>query len=758
MPSLLYVIRRLQAIFFGLLMAFHALEAEVAATRRVQAVLEATIPVSNNGTSISSNDEITIEGCKDRCGSVIIPYPFGMDTSNCYRDVRFKITCNYSNNPPVASLGSLSSTDRYEVLEITVDHYVRINMLAPVTCGTNISSMVYDLPFPASDTRNKLTVLGCSVYGTVASQIYPTDRLGEQMSSKLTRKGCESHCVRGHTKIPPSHCSGYGCCKTKIPSGLASYTIGTTSVSLGANEFTYQCASAFLVDHEYYRVENLLISRNDSFVPMILDWAITDAATCKEAQRNLSSYACGTNTYCLASQNGPGYHCKCSKGYQGNPYFPSGCQDVDECKEPHKCGKGVICINTQGSYNCSCPPDKELEINGLINSCAPNEHRLPSDQKNKRRLRVFVIASSGIGISVIIIFLLGIGYWLYIGFEKRKQMKLKQRHFERNGGLLLKQKITSNDGKVEKAARIFIIEELRNMTDNFNPSRIIGKGGHGTVYKGMLPSGEIVAIKKSKLVDESQVDQFINEVVILSQIKHRHIVKLLGCCLETEVPLLIYEFVSNGTLSHHLHVEQEDGESLLSWQLRVRIASEIAGALAYLHSDAYMPIFHRDIKPTNILLDEKHKAKVADFGLSRSIPVDKTHLTTLVQGTFGYMDPEYFHTSQFTDKSDVYSFGIVLVELLTGEKPVSVVRHEEEKGLALYLIKSMKEDRLFEILDSRVLNEADEDDVLVVAKLAERCLKLNGKKRPTIKEVSHILGVLHEKLSTRSTNTRDSNE
>ncbi|KAI3926393.1 hypothetical protein MKX01_032581 [Papaver californicum] len=693
MPSLLHVIRGLQVIFFGL-MVFCALEAEAAATRTVHAALEATIPVSNNGTI--SSIEITKQGCKHSCGSIIIPYPFGMDTSNYYR---------------------------YEVLEITVDHYVRINMLAPVTCGYgNSTRMEYELPFPVSNTRNKLTVLGCSVYGSVVSQsqIYPTDRFGE-MSSKSRWNGCDTHCVNRHKDIPPSNCSGYGCCKTRIPKGLASCTIKINNVGVDANEFTYPCASAFLVDHEYYKVETLLLSRNDSFVPVILDWAIDDSVTCKEAQRNLSSYACGRNSYCLASQNGTGYQCKCSKGYQGNPYLPRGCQDIDECKEPHKCGKDVICTNTPG------------KINGLQIYCTPDEQKLPADQENKRRLHIIVIATSGIGISIVIILLLGIGYWLYRGFEKRKQMKLKHKNFERNGGLLLKQKITSNDGKVEKAARIFVIEELRSMTDNFNPSRIIGKGGHGTVYKGMLPGGEIVAIKKSKLVDETEVDQFINEVVILSQINHRHIVKLLGCCLETEVPLLVYEFVSNGTLSHHLHVAPEDGESLLSWQVRVRIASEIAGALAYLHSDAYMPIFHRDIKPNNILLDEKYKAKVADFGLSRSIPVDKSHLTTLVQGTFGYLDPEYFHSSQFTDKSDVYSFGIVL-----------------EKGLALYLIKSMKEDRLFEILDARVLNEADEDDVLAVAKLAERCLKLNGKRRPTMKEVSHSLGVLHEKLSRHS--------
>ncbi|RZC75752.1 hypothetical protein C5167_000195 [Papaver somniferum] len=769
MPSLSSVIPHLKIFLLGLLMVLlYALEANVAAR----------LSVTMKETSIRT--KMAKDGCRDRCGDVIIPYPFGMDTSNCYRDISYKITCakSYRTRNPVASLNT--SPDRYEVSKITLD-YIQINMVAPLTCNT---TNFYRVPFPVSNTLNKLTVFGCNVYGYIKPQTGPAEtisRIDNNTSLNSKGRGCKSSCDRS-TKIPAISCAGDGCCKTEIPKGLTSYSIQTTGIvpdsssifskkkttnstgftnpyagtlnKTNSNGITSPCVLAVLINQEFLGVRDLLnlqiYLKYESFVPVILDWAIIDATTCKEAQRNSSSYACGRNSYCLESPNGPGYRCKCSKGYEGNPYLPRGCQDVDECKETRKCGKGVICINTQGSYYCRCPPDKTLETHELGNYCRPRKERFLADQKNKRRLRIFVIASSGIGVTIVIVLLLGIGYWLYRGFEKRKQRTLKQRHFEKNGGLLLKQKITSNDGRVEKAGRIFVIEELRNITDNFNPSRIIGKGGQGTVYKGMLPDGEIVAIKKSKLADETQVDQFINEVVILSQINHRNIVKLLGCCLETEVPLLVYEFVSNGTLSSHLHAAQEDGGSLLSWKVRVRIASEIAGALGYLHSDAHMPIFHRDIKSTNILLDEKYKAKVADFGLSRSIPVDKTHLTTVVQGTFGYLDPEYFHSSQFTDKSDVYSFGVVLVELLTGEKAVSILRKEEEKSLALYLVKSMKQNRLFEILDSRVLNEGDGDDVLVVAKLAKRCLKLNGKKRPTMKEVSHCLGELHEKLSTDS--------
>ncbi|KAG6657228.1 hypothetical protein CIPAW_04G075400 [Carya illinoinensis] len=319
--------------------------------------------------------------------------------------------------------------------------------------------------------------------------------------------------------------------------------------------------------------------------------------------------------------------------------------------------------------------------------------------------------------------------------KKRMMIKHKKKFFKKNGGLLLQQQLSRNNEVNVESPKLFNLEELEKATDHFSVYRIIGHGGQGTVYKGMLADGRIVAIKKSMVIDEEKLQAFINEVVILSQIHHKNVVVLLGCCLETEVPLLVYEFIPNGTLAQYLNGQNE--EFPLTWDMRLRIAIEVAKALFYLHSKVSSPIYHRDIKLTNILLDEKYRAKVADFGISRSVAVEQTHLSTLVQGTIGYVDPEYIQSGQFTDKSDVYSFGVVLAELLTGEKAISSTGMRGSKSLATFFVSSMEGNNLFGILDNQVLKETKKTKkIIAVANLAKRCLNSEGKKRPTMREVA----------------------
>ena len=338
-------------------------------------------------------------------------------------------------------------------------------------------------------------------------------------------------------------------------------------------------------------------------------------------------------------------------------------------------------------------------------------------------------------------------YGLYSLARRQRQIKHKDKFLKRIGGQLLERHMTSG------RTRLFTAKELEVATDCFNAGRVLGRGSQGTVYKGMLADGRVVAVKKSSKVDESRLEQFVNEVVILSQINHRNVVKLLGCCLEMEVPLLIYEFIPNGALYQHIH--SPSGDFPITWKTRLRIAAESASAIAYLHSSSPMPIYHRDIKSSNILLDEHYRAKVSDFGISRIVTIDQTHLTTGVQGTFGYLDPEYFRSNRFTEKSDVYGFGVVLAELLTSMKPLPPPDESGNwRNLAMEFILHMENSTLFDIVDARFLEEAKEEELLAVANVAMRCLNSFGKQRPTMKEVASALEGIR---SPRSPSTTEQN-
>ena len=340
---------------------------------------------------------------------------------------------------------------------------------------------------------------------------------------------------------------------------------------------------------------------------------------------------------------------------------------------------------------------------------------------------------AGIGVTIISVLILSFSVCMMR--EKRKVAEEKERFFKQNGGLLLYEELKSRHDSV--IFRIYRKEELEKATNNFDKNLILGRGGHGTVYRGTLEGNQTVAIKKAKTIDESQKEEFVKEIIILSQINHNNVVKILGCCLEVEVPMLVYEFVFNGTLHDYIH--DQNCRHSISLDTRLRIAIESAEALSYLHSSASPPILHRDVKSSNILLDENYVAKVSDFGASILVVKDETQLATVLQGTLGYLDPEYMQTYVFTEKSDVYGFGVVILELLTRKKAIYFEGPEEEKNLASSFVSLMKQGRLMECLDDQLINEGQVEVLQEFSELATQCLSIRGEERPTMKEVAEGL-------------------
>ncbi|KAL6597425.1 hypothetical protein ACP70R_046865 [Stipagrostis hirtigluma subsp. patula] len=482
--------------------------------------------------------------------------------------------------------------------------------------------------------------------------------------------------------------------------------------SMGLHLFVKHWMLDWEVGSSVFRVRNVTRAGNQT-CPKDLGSAMCHSSygTCKAASGPYTDYDITT-----------GYTCKCNPGFQGNAYLVNGCQDVNECMLPDKCFGD--CTNLPGSYLCRCPNGTRGDPY-VRNGCSK-----PHDPHTG------LIIGLGVGSGVAVLFIVISTTFIIRKIKTQRKKRLRQRFFKQNRGQLLQQLVCQ---RADIAERMIInLEELEKATNNFDKARELGGGGHGTVYKGILSSLHVVAIKKSKIVIQKEIDDFINEVAILSQINHRNIVKLLGCCLETEVPLLVYEFISNGALYGHLHVEALIS---LSWKDRLRIAVETARALAYLHSLVSMPIIHRDIKSLNILLDDNLAVKLSDFGASRYVPVDRIGVDTAVQGTFGYLDPMYHSTGHLTEKSDVYSFGVVLIELLTRKKPVSY-RSSEGHALPHHFVTLVSKGNLDQILDPQVIKEGG-GEVVDVALLAAMCVKLISTERPTMRQVLVALECIH---------------
>ncbi|KAF7020028.1 hypothetical protein CFC21_033152 [Triticum aestivum] len=688
--------------------------------------------------------------CSNTCGEVDeIPYPFGLGPSCSLPG--FSLTCadNASypmlGNLPIESFYIFDSNNLYANISYSYNYLcARISYTVKMIPGVRDYSVHWEAParhFAMSGSSNMLFVVGCGVKASLF--------IG---NSTVEVGNCSVVCAEARImeKLPKGVCDGIGCCFIDIQVNLRAFTLNISRTSGSArSKEVYAFISGGGKDQIFWPIDalrSLLPEYLEGYEFATLEWAIPYKPNCKRAMEDRASYACvanhsarntnhlshlhhlneqpkkdcdmscgnvsipfpfGIKLGCFATEpfylkclralpgtglpvlelNGSlvvsdisideGYRCKCSSGFKGNPYIKDGCTDINECLQPDK-------------YTC----------NGIT-----------------------IGLSSGGGILFLAVFVaILIRRW-----NRAIQKRLRKRYFRKNKGILLEQLISS-DKSANDSTKIFSLEDLEKATNNFDQARVVGRGGHGTVYKGILIDQRVVAIKKSTLSVISEIEEFINEVSILSQINHRNVVKLHGCCLESEVPLLVYEFISNGTLYDLLHRPSEQNSSNLlvplSWEERLRIATEIAGALTYLHSSASVSVLHRDVKSMNVLLNDSYTAKVSDFGASRLIPIDQTHLVTAVQGTFGYLDPEYYYTGQLNDKSDVYSFGVILVELLTRRKPIIQNEHGEKQNLSNYFLCAMRERLLEETVDAQILGGGRDEGVLCMAQLAEECLRL----------------------------------
>ncbi|KAJ3694766.1 hypothetical protein LUZ60_000143 [Juncus effusus] len=322
---------------------------------------------------------------------------------------------------------------------------------------------------------------------------------------------------------------------------------------------------------------------------------------------------------------------------------------------------------------------------------------------------------------------------LEIGDQNESQIPNQNQNQNRNQ--FWKSKRNGNDPVSVSGIPRYYYKDIQKATNNF--TTILGQGSFGPVYKALMPTSEIVAVKALASDSRQGEREFQTEVALLSRLHHRNLVNLVGYCVDKGQRMLIYEFMSNGSLASHLY--SENNEKILSWEQRLQIALDVSHGIEYLHEGAVPPVIHRDLKSANILLDRTMRAKVADFGLSKEEVFDGRKST--LKGTYGYMDPDYMSTNKFTKKSDIYSFGIILFELITTINP--------QQGLMEYInlasIGSDGKPDWDEIIDKNLLGQSNPEEVRHLADVANRCLNKLPKKRPSISDVTQSISRIRQR-------------
>lgn len=287
---------------------------------------------------------------------------------------------------------------------------------------------------------------------------------------------------------------------------------------------------------------------------------------------------------------------------------------------------------------------------------------------------------------------------------------------------------------------LYDFSQIADATDNFSPCKILGEGGFGPVYKGIFPDGQEVAIKKLSARSRQGLVELKNEIQLVAKLQHRHLVRLLGCCIHDEEKILIYEYMSNKSLDYFIF--NPNRRTSLNWTIRLKIVEGIAQGLLYLHEHSRLRIIHRDLKASNILLDSELNPKISDFGMARIFPSDATQTkTSRLVGTYGYMAPEYAFEGLLSIKSDVFSFGVLLLEIISGKRSAGFQHYGggEFHNLLQYAWQMWKEERWHEFIDQSIGDEYEPRDMMKYLRLALMCVQVKAVDRPTMSDIVAML-------------------
>ncbi|GMP74973.1 hypothetical protein CsSME_00032212 [Camellia sinensis var. sinensis] len=417
----------------------------------------------------------------------------------------------------------------------------------------------------------------------------------------------------------------------------------------------------------------------------------------------------------------------------------------NECK--NQCLKNCSC--TAYAYydgiGCMLWSGSLIDIQKFSSDGADLYIRVAYSELDKKRDLKLVIAISVI-VGSIMISICSYFIWMVMvkqrGFKKKSNEMLPFKKWSPEHSTEVPFEDNLNQVKLEELP-LFKFEKLAIATDEFNWTNKLGQGGFGPVYKGKFPDGQEIAVKRLSRSSEQDLEEFMNEVVMISKLQHRNLVRLLGCCVEAKEKMSVYEYMPNKSLDAFLFDPQK--QKLLDWSKRFDIIEGIGRGLLYLHRDSRLRIIHRDLKANNILLDEELNPKISDFGMARIVCGDEHQANTRrVVGTYGYMAPEYAMQGSLSEKSDVFSFGVLLLEIVSGRRNTSFYNDEQSLSLLGYAWKLWKEDSIVLLIDPTISYQDFRSEILRCVHAGLLCVQEFAIDRPTI---SMVLSMLNSEIS-----------